>query len=160
MHFFHIIFMRCILIGPIVKQIVCIRDLPLISITVFQGRFNDLKCPVLWDIIALAQQLQSFTAGWYLQALALSTHTLNWTMNRVRQSDVHRSIATGNHRRLLVALFVQCTLHFYWVVNKRNGLCGDCVHVVVWLHALLRQTLLMSLPSTTYQCIKWNEICI
>lgn len=49
----------------------------IIVISVFQGRFNDLKCTVLWDIIAPALQLQSFTAGWYLQALALSSHTPN-----------------------------------------------------------------------------------
>lgn len=52
-------------------------DLLLISIIAFQGRFNDLKCPVLWDIIEPALQLQYFTAGWYLQALALPSHTLN-----------------------------------------------------------------------------------
>lgn len=62
----------------------------------------------LHHIITLAPQLQSFTAGWYLHALALSSHTLNWTVNHVRQSDVHRSIAVGNRRRLLVP-FCICT---------------------------------------------------
>lgn len=86
----------------------------MICITAFRGMFSDLKCPVLWDIITQAVQLQSFTASWYLQAFALSSHTLNCTANRVRQSDVHTSIATGNHRRLLVPSFVQCAPAIEW----------------------------------------------
>ena len=127
------IYVECILIGPTVEMIFIHQGFATDQYHCVPGQIPWSKCSVLRDIIALPPQLQSFTAGWYLRALALSSHTLNWSVNHVRQSDVHRSIATGNHRRLSVLLFVQCTLHSSgkqekWLV---------WVHGEVWLQILL-----------------------
>jgi len=103
-HFFLTIFKRCILIGPIVELVFMHHGFAADQYH-SRGRFSDLKCPVLQDMIAPTLQLQSFTAGWYFQAL--SSHTPNCTATHVRQSDVRRSIATSNQRCPLVPLFVQ-----------------------------------------------------
>lgn len=89
------VFMTCFATGPVVKLIAMHGDSASDQYHAGSG-CDDLKCPVLWDIIESVLQLQYFTPGWNLQALALPSHTLNRTATRVRQCDVHRSIATGN----------------------------------------------------------------
>lgn len=123
------VFITCFATGPVVKLIAMHGDSASDQYHAGSG-CDDLKCPVLWDIIESVLQLQYFTPGWNLQALALPSHTLNRTATRVRQCDVHRSIATGN-QTFIAALHL---LPSCWAVNKRNRLrpsdyspsCGIC----------------------------------
>lgn len=68
---------ECILIGPVVEIMFVHQGFASDQYHGVSGQIQRSKCPVLRDIIALALQLQSFTAGWYLRAPALSSHTLN-----------------------------------------------------------------------------------